>query len=51
MREEDDAEAMLRDITAVERALKDRFPEVRWSFFEPESRRVLTAEEQGSPGL
>ena len=51
MREEADADAMLRDITAVERALKSRFPEVRWSFFEPESRRVLTAEEEGSPGL
>jgi divalent metal cation (Fe/Co/Zn/Cd) transporter len=51
MREEDDAGRMLGDITEVERALKDRFPEVRWSFFEPESRRVATAEERGSPGL
>jgi cation diffusion facilitator family transporter len=51
MREEDDAGRMLADITEVERALKDRFPEVRWSFFEPESRRVATAEERGSPGL
>lgn len=31
-----DAAAMLADITRVERALKDEFPAVRWSFFEPE---------------
>src|SRR5690606_40719802 len=46
MREEHDAEQMLRAITAVERALKKEFQEVRWSFFEPELPRVLTAEEQ-----
>ncbi|MDQ2702543.1 MAG: cation diffusion facilitator family transporter [Pseudomonadota bacterium] len=46
MREEHDAERMLRAITAVERALKKEFPEVRWSFFEPELPQVLTAEEQ-----
>ena len=51
MREEGDAAAMLADITQVERALKARFPEVRWSFFEPESRRVATAEERGAPGV
>ena len=51
MREEGDAGAMLADITEVERALKAQFPEVRWSFFEPESRKVLTAEEKGAPGL
>jgi cation diffusion facilitator family transporter len=31
-----DGEAMLRDIDRVERALKQQFPVVRWSFFEPE---------------
>ena len=46
MREEHDAELMLRAITAVERGLKNEFPEVRWSFFEPELPQVLTAEEQ-----
>ena len=44
MREEHDAEAMLHQITAVERGLKAEFPEVRWSFFEPELRQVPTAE-------
>src|SRR5690606_27579371 len=51
MREEGDAGAMLADITEVERALKANFPEVRWSFFEPESRQVPTAEAKGAPGL
>ena len=44
MREEHDAQAMLRQITDVERGLKAEFPEVRWSFFEPELRQVPTAE-------
>ena len=48
MREEHDAQAMLRQITAVERALKSSFPEVMWSFFEPELRQVPTAEESGT---
>ncbi len=38
MVEQDDAMLLTRQITAVERALKERFPVVRWSFFEPESR-------------
>ena len=45
MREEHDAETMLRDITSIERGLKAEFPEVRWSFFEPELRQIPTAEE------
>ena len=45
MREERDAETMLRDITSIERGLKAEFPEVRWSFFEPELRQIPTAEE------
>src|SRR5690606_18927600 len=45
MREDHDAEEMLRNITAVERSLEQAFPEVRWSFFEPELPRVPTAEE------
>ena len=36
MRRVHDGEAMLRDIDQVERALKQAFPVVRWSFFEPE---------------
>lgn len=36
MRRVHDGEAMLRDIDQVERALKQQFPVVRWSFFEPE---------------
>jgi cation diffusion facilitator family transporter len=45
MHEEQDAEAMLRQITGIERGLKVGFPEVRWSFFEPEIGKVPTAEE------
>jgi divalent metal cation (Fe/Co/Zn/Cd) transporter len=45
MREDGDVDAMLRQITRVERGLKDRFPEVRWSFFEPELRRIPSAGE------
>ncbi|MEO5566551.1 MAG: cation diffusion facilitator family transporter [Luteimonas sp.] len=36
MHEHGDARALLAQITAVERAIKDEFPEVLWSFFEPE---------------
>ena len=36
MREDRDATALLEQINAVERAVKAAFPEVRWSFFEPE---------------
>ena len=43
MRRVHDGEAMLRDIDQVERALKQAFPVVRWSFFEPEG------EEPGVP--
>ena len=45
MREERDAQAMLRHITDIERGLKAEFPEIRWSFFEPELRQIPTAEE------
>ena len=40
MREGHDAQALLVSINAVERALKREFPEVRWSFFEPELSAV-----------
>jgi divalent metal cation (Fe/Co/Zn/Cd) transporter len=40
MREEHDATLLLRQITAIERAVKTDFPEVRWSFFEPEASRA-----------
>lgn len=46
MREEHDADAMLHQISAIERGLKAEFPEVLWSFFEPELPRVPTAEEE-----
>ncbi len=36
MRQSSDGERMLREIDQVERALKQQFPVVRWSFFEPE---------------
>ena len=40
MREERDAALLLRQITTVERAVKAEFPEIRWSFFEPEASRA-----------
>lgn len=33
---------LAEEIDAVERALKEAFPEVRWSFFEPEAKADLT---------
>jgi divalent metal cation (Fe/Co/Zn/Cd) transporter len=36
MREDRDAGTLLREINAVERAVKAAFPEILWSFFEPE---------------
>ncbi|NUS37712.1 MAG: cation transporter [Lysobacter sp.] len=38
MRERGSADALLAQINAVERAMKQAFPEVRWSFFEPDTR-------------
>ena len=32
---------LAEEIDTVERALKAEFPEVRWSFFEPEARERL----------
>ncbi len=40
MRESTDVRALLNAIDEVERALKREFPEVRWSFFEPEQSSV-----------
>jgi cation diffusion facilitator family transporter len=40
MRESTDVRALLDAIDEVERALKREFPEVRWSFFEPEQSAV-----------
>lgn len=40
MRESADVRALLDAIDEVERALKREFPEVRWSFFEPEQSVV-----------
>ena len=39
MRESHDAPTLAAQIDAVERAMKARFPEVRWSFFEPDLSR------------
>ncbi len=36
MCEDQSAIALVLQINAVERALKERFPEIRWSFFEPD---------------
>jgi cation diffusion facilitator family transporter len=41
MRERVSAEALVAQINDVERAMKDAFPEVRWSFFEPDVRAGL----------
>ncbi|GAB2610997.1 cation diffusion facilitator family transporter [Novilysobacter erysipheiresistens] len=38
MRERERALVLIEEINTVEIALKQAFPEVRWSFFEPESR-------------
>jgi cation diffusion facilitator family transporter len=40
MREEHGVTGLIEQINAVERALKQSFPEVKWSFFEPD-RKVL----------
>jgi divalent metal cation (Fe/Co/Zn/Cd) transporter len=36
MHEQTDARALVSQVNTVERALKREFPEVMWSFFEPE---------------
>ncbi len=38
MAEKDSARALIEDINRCERELKERFPRVRWSFFEPDVR-------------
>ncbi len=38
MREQQSATVLVEQINAVERALKAQFPEVKWSFFEPEDK-------------
>ncbi|KQZ55869.1 MULTISPECIES: cation diffusion facilitator family transporter [unclassified Lysobacter] len=41
MREEQSVAALTDQINAVERAMKQAFPEVRWSFFEPDTKAGL----------
>lgn len=41
MREEHSVVALTEQINTVERAMKQAFPEVRWSFFEPDSKAGL----------
>ncbi len=41
MREEQSARSLAMQINDVERALKREFPEVRWSFFEPDVKPGL----------
>lgn len=41
MREEHSVPALTDQINAVERAMKQAFPEVRWSFFEPDTKAGL----------
>lgn len=38
MAERQDAQRLIDDINTVEAALRERFPQVRWSFFEPDDR-------------
>ncbi|HSR64578.1 MAG TPA: cation diffusion facilitator family transporter [Xanthomonadaceae bacterium] len=38
MHERGSADALVAQINGVERAMKEAFPEVRWSFFEPDTR-------------
>ncbi|MNW00295.1 Cation efflux family protein [compost metagenome] len=38
MREEHSVSGLTEQINAVERAMKQAFPEVRWSFFEPDHK-------------
>lgn len=45
MVEQHDAMVLTREITTVERAMKEHFPEVRWSFFEPEGKAYAEANE------
>ncbi|MEO5629593.1 MAG: cation diffusion facilitator family transporter [Thermomonas sp.] len=40
MAEDQSARALIEQINTVERAMKGAFPEVKWSFFEPELGRV-----------
>ncbi len=39
MREEGDVSLLVEQINTIELAMKQAFPEVRWSFFEPDNRR------------
>lgn len=41
MREKQDVASLVEQINVVERAFKAEFPEVRWSFFEPDSKPGL----------
>ncbi len=41
MREERDVDALVQQINTIERAMKQAFPEVRWSFFEPDTRQGI----------
>jgi cation diffusion facilitator family transporter len=41
MRELRDVESLVEQINVVERAMKQSFPEVRWSFFEPDCKSGL----------
>ncbi|QDI02936.1 cation diffusion facilitator family transporter [Xanthomonas cerealis] len=43
LRQKHDAAALLADITCIERGLKQQFPTVRWSFFEPEPGAAAVA--------
>ena len=37
MQEKESAQDLVKDINAAESAFRERFPEVRWLFFEPDS--------------
>ena len=41
MHEHRDVQVLLDQINGIERAMKQSFPEVRWSFFEPDCKAGL----------
>jgi len=41
MHERRDVETLVDQINGIERAMKQSFPEVRWSFFEPDCKAGL----------
>jgi hypothetical protein len=55
MQDRPSTRALVEDINRIEVAMKKRFPDVRWSFFEPEvEHRHLSDQDYGvsqAPGI